>query len=213
MNLSSASEFFDANYKVGGTSGEGSTVDVTAEYRHIIEEFIRLNGVKSVLDVGCGDWKFSRRIPWGDYGISYLGIDVSPFIIEKNTRDYGNANTRFEVVKSPSDILNMGRFDLIISKDAIQHMPNSVVSAYLDVFEQAGRRCLLTHDVAPEYHTNEDIEPGGWRTLDLSKAPFSRNPTILAEYVNFFGEEVPGYERRPATFFVKHVHLLTGKAG
>lgn len=212
MNLSSATDFFDVNYRTGGTSGEGSTVDVTTSYRFILEEFIRLNEVRTVLDVGCGDWKFSRRIPWADYGISYLGLDVSPFIVAQNTKAYGHDHCRFAVIRSPSDILDYGKFDLIISKDAMQHMPSAVISEYLDVFEKAGRHCLLTNDASPPYQLNEDIEPGGWRALDLRKPPFSRNSAVIAEYVNYFGEEIPGYERRPATFFVKHVHLLTGSA-
>ena len=210
MDLSTATAFFDRNYIAGGTSGEGSTTDVTTTYRYIIEEFIRLNHVRSVLDVGCGDWRFSRRIPWRDYDISYLGVDVSPFIVEKNTRDYGNEHCRFRVIRSPSDILELGRFDLIISKDAMQHMPNAVVSEYLDVFEQSGRHCLLTNDAFPAYQLNQDIEPGGWRALDLRQAPFSRNSAVIAEYVNFFPENVPGYATRPPMYFTKHVHLLTG---
>lgn len=213
MDLTSATAFFDPNYAVGGTSGEGSTVDVTTTYRHILEEFIRLNNVRTVLDVGCGDWRFSRRIPWDDYGISYLGLDVSPFIIAQNTKAYGHEKRRFEVIRNPSDILGYGSFDLIISKDALQHMPNAVISAYLDVFEKAGRHSLLTNDAFPDYHLNEDIEPGGWRVLDFRKAPFSRKSAVIAEYTNHFGEELPGYERRAATFFVKHIHLLTGSAG
>lgn len=212
MSLESATAFFDANYRGGGTSGEGSTIDVTISYRHMLEDFIRLNNVQTVLDVGCGDWRFSRRIPWADYGVTYLGVDVSPFIVEQNTNDYGNDRCQFRLVRTPSDILDFGRFDLIISKDALQHMPNDVICEYLDVFEKCGRHCLLTNDVFPSYQQNEDIEPGGWRTLDLRKAPFSRDTTIIAEYINYFGEDVPGYARRDVTFFVKHVHLLKSPA-
>jgi hypothetical protein len=45
---------FDANYR----RGWGSRVSMTVTYRYIIESFIRLNDVHSVLDVGCGDWQF-----------------------------------------------------------------------------------------------------------------------------------------------------------
>lgn len=200
MNLSEATTFFDANYRAGFTSGEGSTADVTTTYRHIVEEFVRLNGVKRVLDVGCGDWQFSRLIPWSAYDIDYLGLDVSPFIVEKNIRDYGNEHRRFSVVREPAEILGLGRFDLILCKDALQHMPNAVINAYLDAFAAVGRHALLTNDAFPANNLNEEIAAGGWRALDLRKPPFSRNSSVIAEYVNFFG----------ATYFVKHVHLLNG---
>ena len=200
MNLAEATTFFDANYRAGHTSGEGSTVDVTTTYRHIIEDFIRLNDVKTVLDVGCGDWQFSRLIPWNEYGISYLGLDVSPYIVEKNSKLYGSERRRFSVVREPSEIVGLGPFDLVICKDALQHMPNAVINEYLDVFAKVGRHSLLTNDAFPADHLNEDIPAGGWRALDLRKSPFSRSSAVIAEYVNFFG---PAY-------FVKHVHLLAG---
>jgi hypothetical protein len=49
---------FDTNYRAGWGSGLGSLVSSTVTYRYIIESFIRLNDVHSVLDVGCGDWQF-----------------------------------------------------------------------------------------------------------------------------------------------------------
>jgi SAM-dependent methyltransferase len=211
MDLTPAKNFFDRNYSVGGTSGDGSTVDVTTVYRHIIEEFIRLNQVRTVLDVGCGDWRFSRRIPWDDYGITYLGLDVSPFIVARNTQEYGHDRRKFAVIGEPREILNHGRFDLIICKDAMQHMPNAIINEYLDVFSEAGRFSLLTNDAFPLINLNQDIDAGGWRALDLRIAPFSRRTAVIAEYVNYFGAEVPSWAPGP-TFFTKHVHLLPGKA-
>jgi SAM-dependent methyltransferase len=199
MDLSAATDFFDPWYRAGGTSGPGSTASVSTPYRHVVEEFIRLNDVHTVLEVGCGDWVVSSLIPWHSYNISYLGLDVSPFIIEMNTNTFGNEHRRFNVIREPSEILGLGRFDLILSKDALHHMPNGVVSEYLDAFVAVGRHCLLTNDVGP-YNLNGEIDAGGWRTLDFRKPPFSRNSTVIAEYVNFDG---PNY-------WVKHVHLLTG---
>src|SRR5262249_27223406 len=63
-------DFFDRNYRAGRDSGFGSLVSSTATYRYIIEPFIRLNDVHSVLDLGCGDWQFSKLIPWDNYDIS-----------------------------------------------------------------------------------------------------------------------------------------------
>jgi hypothetical protein len=39
-----------------GTSGSGSTLEITREYRAYIEEFIKKHAVKSVIDAGSGDW-------------------------------------------------------------------------------------------------------------------------------------------------------------
>ena len=83
-------------YRNGGWgtgSGPGSTPDATAIYRGILDGFLRANDVKSVIDIGCGDWQFSRLINW--YGANYVGYDVVPTLIEENSRRFGQANVRF----------------------------------------------------------------------------------------------------------------------
>ncbi len=191
---------FDANYRRGWGSGSGSRVSVTVTYRHMIESFIRLNDVHSVLDVGCGDWQFSKLIPWDYYDISYLGLDLSHVIIEKNTATFATERCQFKVIREPSEIFDLGRFDLVICKDVLIHVPNSVVNEYLDVFVAVARYALITVDAFPSDRINEDIEIGDYRAMDIRKPPFSRNSSIITEYVNFSGHN----------FFVKHVHLLAG---
>jgi hypothetical protein len=44
---------FDTHYRIGWGSGLGSLVSSTVTYRYIIESFIRLNDVHTVLDLGC----------------------------------------------------------------------------------------------------------------------------------------------------------------
>jgi SAM-dependent methyltransferase len=195
-----ADNIFDANYRVGFDSGLGSLVGSTVTYRYTIESFIRLNDVHSVLDLGCGDWQFSKLIPWENYDISYLGLDLSRVIIEKNTAAFGTERCQFKVIREPSEIFGLGRFDLVICKDVLIHVPNSVANEYLDVFDAAARYALVTVDAFPSDRINEDIEIGDYRAMDIRKPPFSRDSSIIAEYVNFSGHN----------FFVKHVHLLTG---
>src|SRR6187200_2879013 len=48
-----------------GTSGSGSTLEITREYRAYIEDFIKKHEVNSVIDAGCGDWSYSSVIDWG----------------------------------------------------------------------------------------------------------------------------------------------------
>lgn len=197
--------FFDANYRTGGDSGFGSLMSSTVTYRSIIESFIRLNDVHSVLDLGCGDWQFSKVIPWDSYGISYLGLDISPFLIEKNTAIFGTERRQFKAIRRPSEIFDLGPFDLVTCKDCLQHVPNHVVNEYLDAFVAVGRHSLVTNDTFTSDAVNEDINSGDlYRPIDIRKPPFSRNSPIIAEYINFksgsFGH----------IFYVKHVHLLTG---
>ncbi len=52
------------------------------EYRAFVQQFMSRNSVRSVVDLGCGEWQFSRLIDWT--GVRYLGVDVVPAVIEKN---------------------------------------------------------------------------------------------------------------------------------
>jgi hypothetical protein len=42
-------------------SGHGSRVKNTVEYRALLESFLREHRIRSVVDVGCGDWQFSYQ--------------------------------------------------------------------------------------------------------------------------------------------------------
>ena len=49
----------------GYGSGEGSAAINTGGYVRLLEKFIRDKQIHSVVDLGCGDWQFSRNIDWG----------------------------------------------------------------------------------------------------------------------------------------------------
>ena len=72
-------------------SGEGSRPKFNQEYIPFLEDFLKTNNIKSVIDFGCGDWQFSRYIDWGDKPFStmpkidYLGLDVVDSVIDNNT--------------------------------------------------------------------------------------------------------------------------------
>ncbi len=76
-------------------SGPGSTVEATADYRCFLAAQIEAAKPRTIVDIGCGDWQFSRLVDWR--GADYLGIDVVPEIIENNRRRYESGNIFFEV--------------------------------------------------------------------------------------------------------------------
>ena len=64
-----------------GWSGSGSSLQQTIKYREFLQKFLADHQIKSVVDVGCGDWTFSRAIDWT--GIDYKGFDVVEDVIKK----------------------------------------------------------------------------------------------------------------------------------
>ena len=114
---------FEGLYSAGGVgSGPGSSPANTIEYRAFVSRFIEANGIRRVIDLGCGDWQVSRFLDWS--GVEYVGLDVVPEIVERNRSRYGQANLRFEICDSP-EALPEG--DLLLSKELLQHLPNSTI--------------------------------------------------------------------------------------
>lgn len=155
-----------------GTSGSGSTLENTTVYREFLTSFLRTYKIHSVVDIGCGDWSFSKEIPWGD--IAYTGIDIVKTLIEKNERLYGKKNISFIHADLIRD--DLPKADLLICKDVLQHLTNEQIMTFLAKIKDY-RYCLLINGIYPETLSshNPDIETGGYRPLDLTKPPFNLN--------------------------------------
>ena len=148
----------------GGGSGPGSRPDFTEGYREFLENYVRRHNVKSILDIGCGDWEFSRLVDWS--GARYHGVDIVAALIETNNRIYGKDQVSFEVLDAvESELPNA---DLVILKDVLQHLSTESVSR---VIGRLGGfdRVLIAQDHGP---ANPDCLDGDYRPMDLSAAPF-----------------------------------------
>ncbi len=151
-----------------GTSGAGSTVEITREYRAWIEDFIKKNSVTSVVDAGCGDWAFSSRIDW--QGARYLGIDISTVVIERVKKKHESRTVKFQMGDITEDL---PAADLLICKDVLQHLPNELVQKFIRNNLKKGKYkwAVITNDrLAQGPHSDALI--GGYRKIDLSKPPF-----------------------------------------
>ena len=150
-----------------GTSGSGSTLEITREYRAYVEYFIKKHAVKSVVDAGCGDWTFSSAIDWGD--ASYLGVDIASDVIEALRKKHEKGKIKFEV----GDITeNLPAADLLISKDVLQHLSNELIHKFIKNNLRKGKYkwVILTNDRSTK---NLDIRPGEHRMIDLTAPPFN----------------------------------------
>ena len=149
-----------------GTSGSGSTPEITREYRGYLQEFIKTHQVQSIVDAGCGDWSFSSTIDWA--GARYLGVDIASDVIEAVRTKHEHGNIAFRV----GDITEeLPAADLLISKDVLQHLPNALVQKFIRNNLKRGKYkwVLLTNDRG---RVNADTVPGGYRAIDLAAPPF-----------------------------------------
>lgn len=161
--------YWGKNASGSGTSGTGSTVKITQQYRAFLEYFIKQHGVTSVVDAGCGDWSFSQKIDWN--GASYLGIDISTVVIEDVKQRYETETTKFQM----GDITEeLPAADLLICKDVLQHLSNELVLKFVRNNLKPGRFkwAIITNDrIAGE--ANRNIKVGEHRYVDLGSPPFN----------------------------------------
>ncbi len=148
-------------------SGPGSTLTATTAMRQALCEVFSELGVRSVLDVGCGD------LNWIEHCLDgvdlYLGIDVAPAIIAYNIELYGRRKGMFFNV---ADVVNdaLPRVDAVLCRHVFTHLPNRDVAAALENIRRSGASYLIA--TCHKGVSNTDIEPGKWRALDLEAPPF-----------------------------------------
>ncbi|MDT3662873.1 MAG: class I SAM-dependent methyltransferase [Anaerobiospirillum sp.] len=165
---------FDAIYSTnrwGNGSGAGSLPQVTAGYRDFLQQFIAQHQIKTIADVGCGDWQFSRLMDFSK--VQYTGYDVSSIVIEHNTRLYQKDNVKF--VHYEGDFGQVAPADLLICKDVLQHLPNSYIHNFLKILPKF-KYALITNDIddlQPENNNADLPVAGGFRAVDLRAAPFN----------------------------------------
>ncbi|MER9658017.1 hypothetical protein NKJ26_32175 [Mesorhizobium sp. M0152] len=166
----------------GHGSGVGSSPDKTVEYREFLQRFMTRNDIRSVVDLGCGDWQFSRYIDWSE--VSYVGVDVVSSVVERNQREFGSGKIGFETFKS---LAKLPPADLLICKDVLQHLPNKTVVEYLATFRKKYKFALITNDEEPAHLQNTDTEVAGWRTLRLDREPFSERGASVFSWTVLWG--------------------------
>jgi SAM-dependent methyltransferase len=164
----------------GKGSGPGSSPSNTIEYRAFVSRFIEANAIRSVTDLGCGDWQFSYLVDWS--GLDYLGIDAVPAVVERNQKRFGQPNIQFKVSNSPKDLPGG---DLLLSKEVLQHLPNALITAYLEEIRSKYRFALLTNATRPTAQVNVDIAVGDFRPIRLQDPPFCVAGAIVLTYFPF----------------------------
>lgn len=188
-------------------SGHGSLPSVTRSYRRYLQRFIDQPDVRHVVDLGCGDWQFSRYIDWSS--VDYLGLEVVPELIESNTTAYGASNVRF--ARSPARFADLPPADLLIAKDVLQHWPSRDISDFLTIAVEQYRYCLITNCVRPKRDRNSDIPMGAFRPLDIREPPFNAPATRVHRFFGPVTVSLSPLRVYPA--WEKQVLLLQGRTG
>ena len=148
-------------------SGLGSTLEVTEPLRAALPDLVRRLGIKSLLDVGCGDFTWMRQV---ELGCDYIGVDIVDSVIEANRAASTTPSRQFLVMDAVEGLPDMSA-DLILCREVLFHL--SFADARQLLRNALGTGCrymLLTSDGATSF--NSDIESGDFRVVNLQRRPF-----------------------------------------
>jgi SAM-dependent methyltransferase len=156
-------------------------------YAVAVNIFIATTKIKSVVELGCGDFRVGRMIARS--GVRYTGVDGEESVIARNRELYQKRKVRFYARDVIQDELPDG--DLCLVGELFQHLSNSeirlallklrkkykyiVVTDYQPPYDKLIPNRDLSHDRSTRIHRDSG--------LDLRKPPFNmQNVGILGIY-------------------------------
>jgi Methyltransferase domain len=153
----------DAESVSGGGSGTLATRTIRQQLPALLERF----GIRSLLDAPCGDFHWMQHV--ATHLDRYVGVDIVPDLVERNSRRFESATISFACADIASDPLPSA--DAILCRDCFIHLPTRLIFEALVNFRVTGARyLLLTNDRQVDgYH---DIPIGSFRPINFALSPF-----------------------------------------
>ena len=171
----------------GGGSGGGSTMEYTRGTREVLHAFLVEHKIRTMVDAPCGSFHWMpallHRLEADGAPLTlYTGMDVVSSVIEPLAAAHVNSSSlRFEVKDLTRDALPGGQ-DLVMSRDALQHLSLEQVKSVLRAFKAADPLFLLVGSY-PFTPLNVEIQTGDYQGVNLMAPPFSLWPMeILNEH-------------------------------
>ena len=165
----------------GGGSGMGSSLEQTGTLRLIIELVAYRYAAATFLDAPCGSafwWPpvlaaIRAHIPC----FALHGVDVAPLAIERaRERHAGDASATFAIGDVSTAPLPAGA-DVVLCRDALQHLPLALAVRVLRNIAAARPRFLLVGSYVTE-HANARVPVGDYYPVNVRDPPFSFPPPI-----------------------------------
>lgn len=210
-NFDSAKQFVELglNEKKSGiresASGPGSYKNNTKEVSSFILQIVKKYNIKSILDLGCGDWNwFSSLIKQirkkeGFKDFNYIGWDSHPILINELNDKYGDEYTLFQL----KDIVTeeYPKVDLIICRDVLFHMKPIIINNVLDKIYSTNSKYFITttYDINKNYEdknikNNNNITNWYFHPINLDIYPYELSKHKL-EYIDEINCKHENYNR------------------
>lgn len=166
-------------------SGPGSSVEAAKNALELIRGTVLRRNIRSILDLGCGDWNWMRRLSLPDLGenlsVSYEGWDANEEMVADLQRSYGSSLIRFE--KKDITANRFPEVDLIIARDVLFHMDQSLAVEILERAKTSARYLISTsfNERAQHGEVVNRVNIDGWRfyKVNLNLPPFNLSDYLV----------------------------------
>ncbi len=154
-------------------SGTGSDSEQTRILRRELPGLLAALGIRRLLDIPCGDFRWMREVLLARPEVAYVGGDLVPMLVEENRANFGREGLEFQRIDLLHD--EIPQADLLICRDCLVHLCEADARRALARIASSGNTWLLT-TTFPAWHENYDIWTGEWHPLNLERAPYRLPP-------------------------------------
>jgi SAM-dependent methyltransferase len=148
-------------------SGIGSELNSTSFVRYLLPQLLSKYMVERLLDAGCGDFYWARRMDWTT--TQYTGVDIVPDVIAENKQRFSSPTVTFLCADIIQD--DLPRATAILCRDCLFHFSPQDIVATVRNFKRTGARYLLTSTFQGLIE-NRTIVTGDFHPINLQLAPY-----------------------------------------
>jgi hypothetical protein len=143
--VNSSKDYWEKRYSKGGNSGAGSYNNLALFKASIINNFVDINNINSVIEWGSGD---CNQLSLAKYK-NYIGYDVSKAAIKICQKKFNNDTTKTFIYMG-ENFSNDKKADLSMSLDVIYHiLEDNVFNSYMiNLFNSSNKYvCIYSSNV------------------------------------------------------------------
>ncbi len=126
-------------------SGTGSEESQATAYAEAVRKFVLDRGIKSIVDLGCGDYRVGRMLR--STGVHYSGVDIVPELIERNRALFADQDTAFLCRDLLDEELPDG--ELCLVRQVLQHLSNAEIAKAVGRLSRYHYVLITEHYPAP----------------------------------------------------------------
>ena len=154
-------------------SGPGSNLNYTSDMSRELEKFFAEKNIKTILDIGCGDFIWMNLLLNKYYNYDkYLGLDIVDELIKNNNLKYSNDKISFKTFDLVKDEIPKG-FDIILIRDVFIHLKNEQIINFLNLLKNLDIKFFGVTSTPSLKKNNELKAVGRYRDINIEIEPFN----------------------------------------